>query len=95
MILDLLNFIAVQMNQLPTFFAFAMVANLGFCMGIRSHIFKTGGRIGIYYVLINEAFVYQAFQLSVYRRLTDVLALLLAVFAYVGGCNVSRHLFKI
>jgi len=95
MILDLLDFIAVQMDQLSAFFTFAVVANLEFCVGVRPYIFKTGGRVGIYYVLINEAFINQAFQLSVYCRLTDVLSLLLAVLAYIGGRDVSRHLFKI
>jgi len=89
MSLQLLDFIAAQVDQLPALFAFAVKAALGIGMAVSADIFKTGGAVYIYDVFVYETFVDETFEPAVDRGLPDRRSLLPEIFAHIAGGNVN------
>ena len=65
------QFIAVQMDQFPAFFTFAVETDLAIAVNILTDIFKTRRIRRTEVVFIDQAFIGQLLQLTINRSASD------------------------
>jgi hypothetical protein len=93
--LDLLQLIALHMDQLSALFTFAVKADIRLDMAFLPHVFKAGRAGCINDIFIDYPFIHEVFQLTVNSGLPDILALGLKILTYIICGNMTGSLFQI
>ena len=67
---DRLEFLAVQVDELTAFFAFAVETDLWIGVALRAYVFIAGGACAVEIVLVYNALVHELLKVTVDRGLT-------------------------
>ena len=86
--LDLLQFVAVEVDESAALLAFAVEADFCFGVLLRADVFKTGRAASVDDVFVDDAFVDEALELPVDGGLADGDAVKLEILVDVGGGEV-------